>query len=74
MIRQMKITNEDENDENLYCPRCHGGDLINFGESLQCINCDMEFEKDDLELFDDDDILSIDEKLVLCPKFWSAWF
>ena len=48
----------------LHCPRCGNiEDLIVFPDTFECIKCKKEFEKKDLELYDDDQILSIDEKL-----------
>jgi len=66
--------NDDQHDKELYCPRCHGDELVEYGETFQCINCDLEFEKDDIDKFEDDEILSISEKLALRPSFWLAWF
>ena len=73
MKKSARQMNDTEQDEDLYCPRCQGDDLIDFGESFQCVSCDLEFDKEDLDEFDDDDILSIDEKLALRPKFWLTW-
>ena len=70
----MNKMNEIPYDNELYCPRCHGDDLVDYGETFQCMDCDNEFEKDDIGKFDDDEILTIGEKLALRPSFWLAWF
>ena len=47
---------------SLHCPRCGNTQLIVHEESFDCTKCGKEFEIRDLEQFDDDQILSIDEK------------
>ena len=44
------------------CPRCGSKSIINYDVTFDCPNCILEFEKSDFEYFDDDEILSIDEK------------
>ena len=73
-MEPMREMNQAHYDKILYCPRCHGDELIIYSDSFQCINCDMEFEKDDIGKFEDDEILSIGEKLALRSSFWLAWF
>jgi len=46
-----------------HCPRCKNEDIIEYGETFDCPKCVLEFEKKDFELFDDEDILSIQEKM-----------
>ncbi len=46
----------------LRCPRCKGNDLMDYGESFDCKTCRLEFEKEDLLLYDEDDVLSVEEK------------
>jgi len=46
----------------LHCPRCGNIKLIVYTETFDCPICNKEFEIRDLERFDDDQILSIDEK------------
>ncbi|MFX1237177.1 MAG: hypothetical protein ACFFAS_14895 [Promethearchaeota archaeon] len=48
---------------NFHCPRCGGKNLIMYDQSFDCVKCQLEFEKKDLDLYDDEDILSIEEKL-----------
>ncbi|TFG01391.1 MAG: hypothetical protein EU539_14100 [Promethearchaeota archaeon] len=47
------------------CPRCHNDEIINYGDTFECPKCRLEFEKRDFKLFDEDQILSIEEKLKL---------
>ena len=48
---------------SLHCPRCgNTRDLIVYTDTFDCATCEKEFEIKDLELYDDDQILSIDEK------------
>jgi len=50
--------------EKLHCPRCKNEKIIDYGETFDCPICNLEFEKKDLELYDDEsNILSIEEKL-----------
>lgn len=49
---------------DLHCPRCRGKDLVIYEDSFDCLVCQLEFEKKDLILFEDEDILSIEEKLA----------
>ena len=48
---------------NYRCPRCKGENIIEYVDSIECLTCKMEFEKEDLEKFEEDSILSIEEKL-----------
>ena len=50
--------------EKFHCPRCKNEKTIDYGDTFDCPLCNLEFEKKDFEIFDDeDDILSIEEKL-----------
>jgi uncharacterized Zn finger protein (UPF0148 family) len=50
--------------EKLHCPRCKNKNIIDYGETFDCPICNLEFEKKDLEKFEDEsNILSIEEKL-----------
>jgi len=54
----------------LHCPRCgNTKDLIVYTNTFECTKCKKEFEKIDLELYDDDQILSIDEKKKMAKGF-----
>ena len=46
----------------LHCPRCGNKQLIVHEDTFDCPICELEFEIKDLDQFDDDQILSIDEK------------
>jgi len=47
---------------SLHCPRCGNKQLIVHDDTFDCPTCNLEFEMKDLDLFDDDNILSIEEK------------
>ena len=47
---------------SLHCPRCGNKQLIVYQDTFDCPKCNKEFEIKDLELFDNDQIMSIDEK------------
>ena len=52
--------------EKLHCPRCKNKKIIDYGDTFDCPLCNLEFEKKDFELFDDEsDILAIEEKLEI---------
>ena len=51
-------------NEELHCPRCKNNKIIDYGDTFDCLVCKLEFDKKDLELYDDESaILSIEEKL-----------
>ena len=51
-------------NKELHCPRCKNNKIIDYGDTFDCLICKLEFEKKDLELYDDESaILSIEEKL-----------
>ena len=37
----------------LNCPRCNGERIINYEDIIECLDCDLEFEKKDFELIED---------------------
>ncbi len=47
---------------SLHCPRCGNKQLIVYKDTFDCPPCKSEFEIKDLEQFDDDQIMSIEEK------------
>ena len=47
---------------SLHCPRCGNKELIVHEDTFDCPSCKLEFEIKDLELYNDDQILSISEK------------
>lgn len=56
-------------DKNYRCPRCKREEIIDQGESIGCVPCDLEFDKSDLETFDEDDILARSEKQGIIKVF-----
>jgi len=51
------------------CPRCKGKRLVIYDESFDCIDCNLEFEKADILRYDEEDILSVEEKSRLIDSF-----
>ncbi len=51
-------------NNSLKCPRCKHTDIINYGEIIECTNCNLEFHKKDLLNLKPDEILSISEKMT----------
>ena len=52
-----------------HCPRCGRFNVQEYEKSIDCLSCQLEFEKIDLELFEDEDILAIEEKLAIIELF-----
>ena len=47
-----------------YCPCCGGSRITQYPNSIDCLDCHLEFDKTDLNLIEDKDlILSVKEKL-----------
>jgi len=49
--------------KNYQCPRCKNKNIINYESVIECPECRLEFDKEDLEILEGDQILSIQEKL-----------
>ncbi len=45
------------------CPRCKGNKMIDMGDTIDCPECRLEFEKADIKTLESDQILAISEKL-----------
>ncbi|MBY9009747.1 MAG: hypothetical protein KGD74_07780 [Candidatus Lokiarchaeota archaeon] len=45
------------------CPRCKGTRIIDIGDTIDCPDCRLEFEKADIKVLESDQILAISEKL-----------
>ena len=45
------------------CPRCKEKNIINYEDSIECTDCRLEFEKKDIGILDESQILAISEKL-----------
>ncbi len=43
------------------CPRCHEKNTIDFGKTIECIKCHLEFYKRDIETLKQSNILAISE-------------
>jgi len=46
-----------------HCPRCKNENIIEYDDTFDCPACNQEFEKKDFDLFDEENILSVQEKL-----------
>ena len=50
-------------DKKYQCPRCRRREeIIDHDESIECVSCGLEFDKSDLEMFVEEDILARSEK------------
>jgi transcription elongation factor Elf1 len=49
-------------DKKFRCPRCRREKIVDQETMIRCMVCDLEFDKSDLERFEEEDILSISEK------------
>ncbi|MFX1277099.1 MAG: hypothetical protein ACFFBP_19410 [Promethearchaeota archaeon] len=49
-------------DDLYHCPRCGNNNIINYDDTFDCPNCNLEFNKSDFKFYADDEILSIEEK------------
>jgi uncharacterized Zn ribbon protein len=46
-----------------FCPRCKSNKIIDMGDTIDCPDCRLEFEKIDIETLESDQILAVSEKL-----------
>jgi len=46
------------------CPRCKGLNIQDLGKTIECEDCQLEFEKFDIENLDRDEVLAVKEKLA----------
>jgi len=44
-----------------YCPRCQSRDVIDYGDFIHCLNCELDFNKELIGQIDDEDILARQE-------------
>jgi len=56
-------------DKEYHCPRCQNRNIIEYPDSIECPKCELEFDKKDLTLYDDDQILSLQEKSGFVNSF-----
>ena len=52
-----------------HCPRCGSEDVVNFTRVLFCKECKQKFNKEDLEEFEEDQMLSEKEKSDIFDVF-----
>jgi hypothetical protein len=45
-----------------FCPRCKGNKIIDMGETIECSDCRLEFEKIDIKTLESNQVLAISEK------------
>lgn len=45
------------------CPRCKSNKIIDMGDTIDCLDCRLEFEKVDIKTLESSQILAISEKL-----------
>jgi len=45
------------------CPRCKSSNIIDMGDTIDCSECRLEFEKIDIKTLESNQILAISEKL-----------
>ena len=48
-----------------HCPRCKNEKIIEYDDSFDCPICRLEFEKKNFEIFEDDEILAVEEKVKI---------
>jgi len=53
------------------CPRCEGKNIQDLGKSIECEDCQLEFEKVDIENLDRDEVLAVKEKLAFIKSIKS---
>lgn len=46
-----------------FCPRCKSNKIIDMGDTIDCTDCRLEFEKIDIKTLETNQILAISEKL-----------
>lgn len=61
--KKLKEMNSINNSKKYYCPRCGTEEITDYGESFDCPQCKLEFEKAACDRHEDDDsaILSFEE-------------
>ncbi len=52
-----------------HCPRCGETNIYEHNNTFDCFKCNLEFDKEDCDNYDDEDILSIEEKLAFHNGF-----
>ena len=53
------------------CPRCEGLNIQDLGKTIECEDCQLEFEKLDIENLDRDEVLAVKEKLAFIKSIKS---
>ncbi len=44
------------------CPRCRGSKILDYNFYIRCIDCNLDFNKRDVNNFDEEDVLALSEK------------
>lgn len=57
------------NKDKLYCPRCKNTNVIEYDQTFDCPSCGLEFYKNSLSQFDDEDVLSVEEMSGIKDEF-----
>jgi uncharacterized paraquat-inducible protein A len=65
----IKIPSIKTMDKTYYCPRCKTMKLIRFTDTAECPRCKLEFFIKDLDRFEPDQILSVQEKAEFINTF-----
>jgi len=51
------------------CPCCNGNNIIDYGETFECVNCQLDFFKESLESYEKINILAISELNAIAKIF-----
>ena len=58
------------NDSIKYkCPSCNGNNIIDYGETFECVNCELDFFKEGFETYEKSNILAISELQTFAKIF-----
>lgn len=60
-----------EKKKKYECPRCWGSNIIDLGKTIECGDCQLEFDKIDVENLDRDEVLAVREKLTFIKSIKS---
>jgi len=63
------FNNEEIDTYDFKCPRCNGNNIIDYEDTFECLNCNLEFDKVSFKLIEEDNILSIEEKRAFLDIF-----
>ncbi|TXT53247.1 MAG: hypothetical protein BAJALOKI2v1_1100009 [Promethearchaeota archaeon] len=60
-----EVMNSKDSLKKYHCPRCQSKEIYDYGKRFQCKICELEFDKEDCDMLDDEDVLSVREKLKI---------